>query len=159
MSRKIYIYLKGASKCIVLTDNDETDLKSLITNISNALSQTNIVELSTSTDVFVSRPNEISAIHIQHSEKKSNDENLLETKISDNDTAIEEIEDLKNINVYDNSKDNIPTLDLSDIPQNDSDIKLDIQEEPQIDGEEIRTDDEIQLINEVAEWHSELETT
>ena len=66
MARKFVIYLEGASRGIVMTDDDnEISSDDLAQKVASKLTGFDVCEFRTKSDCLIVRPNQISAVHIQ----------------------------------------------------------------------------------------------
>jgi hypothetical protein len=111
MARKFIYYMKGFSRTIVITDNDDSvPIEEITSKISKTMSGNRVSEFETSNDILIVRPQDIAGIHIV---KDSSEQD------SDVSEELEEGINLQNI---------VPEIDLGDIEDSDNinDIHIDV---------------------------------
>jgi len=112
MARKFIYYLKGYSRTIVLTDqNEDKPIEEITSKISKFMSGCKVSKFETDNDILIVRPSDIVGVHISMDYSKHDDKYHGE--------SLDENIRLQNI---------VPEIDLGNI-DDDNDLKEEIFEE------------------------------
>lgn len=161
MSRKIMVYIEGVSRCIVMTDDDESGYSDdLANNIEQAMTGNKTISLKTGTDILIVKPNKISAVHIEGGEFKVEENDPPAPLVHKNKKKKAKESLPEDFNVYD-ATDAVPELDLGEDDEDDENMEYeeDVAEEEIIDEEdsEDENDKDDNIVAEVDEWHNGIE--
>lgn len=128
MGKKYLFYLRGQSRAILITDQDETRPASVVSEeLSNSLEDNTFCEFSTKNDSIIIRTSSIDSIHIQET-SKSSDKTTIDIDLDlgeDYNISNDIIDSITSPIKLENNP--IKDLQLDEIPQ----IQIDDQDDPE----------------------------